>query len=162
MLGVFTIVITVHQQKMAREQRLEDLNESRYQRQREESRQGELATSQYQDELLVAYIKDMAKYLEKGNGSLTSNNVMATVARVKTLNIFRQLDPQRNVRIIRFLYEAGQLTKTQERPSLDISTAELRDIDFRDSAINKKKLNNITLTDIFLSNASFIEIEMEM
>ncbi|CAF1480948.1 unnamed protein product [Rotaria sp. Silwood1] len=115
---------------MAREQRLEDLNESRYQRQREESRQGELATSQYQDELLVAYIKDMAKYLEKGNGSLTSNNVMATVARVKTLNIFRQLDPQRNVRIIRFLYEAGQLTKTQERPSLDISTAELRDIDF--------------------------------
>ncbi|CAF4333333.1 unnamed protein product, partial [Rotaria sordida] len=126
-LGIFTIVITFHQQKMIREQRLEDLNESRYQRledlnelreqrqveeetaNRSNEFQRQLTTERYRDELLVAYINDMATLLEKRNGSLTADEVTATVARAKTLTILRQLDTQRNIQIVRFLYEAKQL-----------------------------------------------------
>ncbi len=99
----------------------------------------------------------MGELLKEYNGSLTSNEVMATLARAKTLNIFRELDPQRNVRIIRFLYEAKQLSET----SLDLSTAKLCDMDFRDSAVNGKRLDHLSLTSIFLSNATFIGIEMK-
>jgi uncharacterized protein YjbI with pentapeptide repeats len=103
----------------------------------------------------------MGELLKEYNGSLTSNEVMATLARAKTLNIFRELDPQRNVRIIRFLYEAKQLSETQKYPSLDLSTAKLCDMDFRDSAVNGKRLDHLSLTSIFLSNATFIGIEMK-
>ncbi|CAF5101196.1 unnamed protein product, partial [Rotaria magnacalcarata] len=79
---------------------------------------------------------------------------------VKTLNIFRQLDAQRNVHIIRFLYEAKQLTDTPENRSLDLSTAKLLDIDFRDAAVDGKQLDQLSLTGIFLSNVTFIGIKM--
>ncbi|CAF4444406.1 unnamed protein product [Rotaria sp. Silwood2] len=178
-LGIFTVVITFHQQKMAREQRLEDLNESRHQRLEDfrESRerrqveeqtanrsnefQRQLATDRYRDELLVDYIKDMATLLEKSNGSLIADKVTATVARAKTLTVFRQLDAQRNIQIVRFLYEAEQLTEIHKNSSLDLSTAKLRDIDFRDAAINEKQLGQLSLIGIFLSNATFMGIEME-
>ncbi|CAF1495751.1 unnamed protein product, partial [Rotaria sordida] len=158
---------------MIREQRLEDLNESRYQRledlnelreqrqveektaNRSNEFQRQLTTERYRDELLVAYINDMATLLEKSNGSLTADELTATVARAKTLTILRQLDTQRNIQIVRFLYEAKQLTGIHKNSSLDLSTAELRDIDFRYTAINTKKLNNLSLTGIFLSNATF-------
>ncbi|CAF1307610.1 unnamed protein product [Rotaria sordida] len=125
----------------SRYQRLEDLNESREQRQVEEKAanqsnefQRQLTTERYRDELLVAYIKDMATLLEKSNGSLTADEVTATVARAKTLTIFRQLDAQRNIQIVRFLHEAKQLSGIHKNSSLDLSTAKLLDIDFRDAA----------------------------
>ncbi|CAF5220336.1 unnamed protein product, partial [Rotaria magnacalcarata] len=164
---------------MTREQRLEDLNESRHQRLEDfrESReqrqleektpnrsnefQRQLATDRYRDELLVAYINDMATLLENSNGSLTADKVTATVARAKTLTVFRQLDAQRNIQIVRFLYEAEQLTEIHKNSSLDLSTAKFRDIDFRDAAINEKQLRQLSLIGIFLSNATFMGIEME-
>ena len=74
--------------------------------------QRELALEQYRDEVLVTYTTQIGELLEKGNGLLTSSPIIATIARVKTLNIIRQLDPLRSSNAIRFLYEAGQLTDT--------------------------------------------------
>lgn len=160
-LGVFTIVTTFHQQKLAREQRLEDLNESRSQRLREEQHQRELADTQYKDQLLVAYIKDLAELLETYNGSLTHDKTVANIARVKTLNIFRQLDAQRTIHIIRFLYEAGQLNSSPDHIPLDLSLAKLKDIDFRESAVNQRKLYFLSLPNAFLYNATFTELQMK-
>ncbi|CAF1460076.1 unnamed protein product, partial [Rotaria sordida] len=166
--GIFTIVITFHQQKTAREQRLEDLNELREDRREEAIRannanefQRQLATDRYRDQLLASYIQDMAAVLDKNNGSLTLNQVMGTVTRAKTLAVFRQLDTQRTIQIIRFLYESGQLWETDDRLSVDLSTAKLHDIDFRDIAINGENLIQLSLTGIFLSNTMFINITME-
>ncbi|CAF1210003.1 unnamed protein product [Rotaria sordida] len=166
--GIFTIVITFHQQKTAREQRLEDLNELREDRREEAIRannanefQRQLATDRYRDQLLAFYIQDMAAVLDKNNGSLTLNQVMGTVTRAKTLAVFRQLDTQRTIQIIRFLYESGQLWETDDRLSVDLSTAKLHDIDFRDIAINGENLIQLSLTGIFLSNTMFINITME-
>ncbi|CAF3236743.1 unnamed protein product [Rotaria socialis] len=155
-LGIFTIVITFQQQTAAKQQRNDDREAAQQQR----DQASNLDSKRYQNDRFDAYIKEMGKLLKENHGEIISSKVAITLARVQTLNIFRQLDAQRNVHIIRFLYEAKQLTDTPENRSLDLSTAELSDIDFRESSINKKILNNLSLTDIFLSNATFIGITM--
>ena len=155
-LGVFTVVITFEQQKAAKQQRDEDRLASELQREQDKI----LNDEAYKNELLNTYIKDIAKLLDEKNGSLTFDKVTATISRAKTLNTFRELDPQRIIRIIRFLHEAGQLNYLQSPSSLDLSTAELRGIDFRESAINKQKLANLSLIGMFLSDAIFTGIEM--
>ncbi|CAF1533281.1 unnamed protein product [Rotaria magnacalcarata] len=177
-LGVFTVVITFQQQsatkqqrdddrEAAEQQRINDRNASQQQRDQEKQEAGllriqekDLDKQRYENGRFDTYIEQMGKLLEEYHGSIKSSGVAATLARVKTLNIFRQLDAHKNIRIIRFLYEAKQLTDTPENRSLDLSTAELSDIDFREASINKKILNNLSLTDVFLSNATFIGITM--
>ncbi|CAF0939208.1 unnamed protein product [Adineta steineri] len=126
-LGIFTVVITFQQQQAAKQQRDEDRMASDKQRDQERN----LSDEKYKNERLDTYVKEMGLLLEKNKGSLVSKDFLATLARVKTLNIFRQLDSQRNTRIIQFLHEAKQLHETEERRSLDLSAAKLRDIDFR-------------------------------
>lgn len=157
-LGVFTIIITFEQQKAAKQQRDEDRYASELQRQQDKV----LNDEAHKNEVLNNYIKDMAKLLDEKNGSLTSDRVTATVSRAKTLNTFRELDPQRSIRIIRFLHEVGQLNHQENYSPLDLSTAELHGIDFRESAINRKKLDNLSLIGMFLSDALFIGMEMNM
>ncbi|CAF3502140.1 unnamed protein product [Rotaria socialis] len=166
-LGVFTVVITFQQQSAAKQQRDNDRNAAKQLRDQEKQdaellrkQEKDLDKQRYENSRFDAYIQQIGKLLEKYHGSIKSSEVVATLARVKTLNIFRQLEPQRNVQIIRFLYEAKQLTDTPENRSLDLSTAELSDIDFRESSINKKILNNLSLVNVFLSNATFICIKM--
>ena len=108
MLGIFTVVITINQQNAAKQQRVDDQKAAEANRRVER----EIATERYRDDILDAYIKDMGELFEKHNGSLISNQVPMTLARAKTLNILRQLDPQRNIRVIRFLHESEQLCGT--------------------------------------------------
>jgi uncharacterized protein YjbI with pentapeptide repeats len=172
MLGVFTVVITFHQQKLAqeqrnedmqllREQRLEDKNESRAQRKQEwdiaiknQEIQNQMAIDRYRDEVLVAYIKEIGELLEKNNGSLTSDSVTRTLARVKTLNVLRQLDGSRQIHVIRFLYEARQLSNTNESDAIDISKTELTNIDFRELTL-LMIIEKISLAVIHLQNCTF-------
>ena len=109
-LGVFTVVITFEQQKAAKQQRDEDRHASQLQLEQEKT----LNDESYKNELLNTYIMDMAKLLDGKKGSLAFDKVTATVSRAKTLNTFRELDPQRIIRIIRFLHEAGQLNYLQK------------------------------------------------
>ena len=104
MLGIFTIVITFQQQKVARQQRLEDKNESRLQREQDwniaqlaQAAQNKATSDRYRDEVLVAYIKEIGDLLRENNGSLTQTALTHTLARVKTLNTIRQLDGPRQI-----------------------------------------------------------------
>ncbi|CAF3499572.1 unnamed protein product, partial [Rotaria socialis] len=133
-LGVFTVIITFEQHNSSKQQREVDRKGSELQREQERN----LTDQKYQNDRFDTYINAMAKLLEENSGSLRRNDVTSTVARVKTLNTFRQLDAHRNVQIIRFLYEAKQLTDTPENLSLDLSTAKLFNIDFRDAAVDTK------------------------
>ncbi|CAF2134552.1 unnamed protein product [Rotaria magnacalcarata] len=171
-LGVFTVVITLQQQSAAKQQRdedrtaaelqrAEDRNASRLQRfedrnasQEQRQLERDLDDQRYKNGMFDTYIKEMGKLLQENNGSLTLNRVTATLARVKTLNIFRQLDGQRNIRVIRFLYEAEQLTETQENRSLDLSTAKLLDIDFHNTAVDEKSWDQLSLTSAYFNNAT--------
>ncbi|CAF3836380.1 unnamed protein product [Rotaria magnacalcarata] len=159
-LGVFTVIITFEQHNSSKQQREVDRKGSELQREQERN----LTDQKYQNDRFDTYINAMAKLLEKNSGSLRRDDVTSTVARVKTLNTFRQLDAHRNVQIIRFLYEAKQLTDTPENLSLDLSTAKLFNIDFRDAAVDAKlgvkKLDQISLAGIFLSNVTFAGIQI--
>ena len=157
MLGIFTVVITFHQQKAAQQQRQEDRQAAEQLRDLERN----LNDERYHNDVINTYIIDIAALLKENDGSLTSNSVMSTLARIKTLNVFRQLDSQRNMRVMRFLYEAKQLTGTEKQTSLDLSTAELSDIDFRNIAVNKKNLGHISLAGVLLSNVTFMDLEIE-
>jgi uncharacterized protein YjbI with pentapeptide repeats len=172
MLGIFTVVITFHQQTTAREQRLEDRIALREQRleDRDESRQqrkqdldianigreaqANATNRQYQDGLLVAYTKDTSELLERYNGSLTSNSLISALARAKAFSTIRQLDGLRNSLIIRFLYEAGQLTTTNQSSALDISTVELANID-KSVFKTVPKIGILSLAGALLKNCTF-------
>ena len=171
MLGIFTVVITFEQQKVARLQRVEDKSESRLQREQDWNisqtaiaAQNKASTDRYRDEVLLAYIKEIGDLLKENKGSLTNDSLTATVARIKTLNTIRQLDGARQAHVIRFLYEAKQLSHTDELVALDISTAELTDTDFEklewmleygQISLAGVLLKNCTLSDITLNNVNF-------
>lgn len=155
-LGIFTIIVTFHQQEVARQQRVEDRRASELQRELERN----LDEQRYKNNIFGDYIKEMGKLLKESNGSLTTDEVITTLSRANTLNIFRQLDGQRNTRIIRFLHEAKQLSETFEHVPLDLSTANLYDIDFRNLAIDGKKLTDFSLVGVFLSNITLFEMEI--
>ncbi len=149
-MGIFTVIITFHQEKIAAKQRAEDKESAHLLRELERS----LANEQYQNELLDNYIKEMGELIKENNGSLTTNPTIGALARAKTLSIFRQLDSQRNGRIIRFLYESGQINENKEYSPLDLSTAELHNIDFSLSLI-PSSLESISLSGIYLINVTF-------
>ena len=210
-LGIFTVVLTFHQQnvatkqraedrQLAREQREQDLNISREQRQQdlnmfalqreqdlnisreqrkldkelaEQMRKQEeflaekqrnlsekqqvhernIAQQQVEDSLLVAYMNDIAYLLHENNGTLTGNLLVSVIARAKTLAAIRRLDASRNSHLIRFLYEAKQLTNGNN--PLDLSGAELNGIHFDSVSIFHGTLRDLSLVGAFLRNSSF-------
>ncbi|CAF0834780.1 unnamed protein product [Adineta steineri] len=152
MLGIFTAVITINQHNATKQQRIEDHKVAEQNRQLER----QIAAERYRDDIFDAYIREIGQLLENYNGSLILSQVPMTLTRAKTLNIFRRLDPQRNIRIIRFLHESEQLSGIGEQRSLDLSTAELPNIDFRQLAIRGKQLYNISLAN----SASFYDTKM--
>ena len=177
-LGVFTIVITFHQQKVAEQQWAEHRSDSRLERELDwnisksnQEAQNIVVRDQYRDQVFVAYFKEMGDLLEKNqNGSFTSDGLMAAIARVKALNTFRQLDGSRQIHIIRFLYEAELLTNTNESVALDISTAELTDIDFRKIgrllqtgkvSLAGVHLKNCILNDTYINFFNFSSAEVK-
>ena len=185
LLGVFTIVITFNQQKIAREQWLGDQHELRQQRQqelnianaqRDEQRRDSL--KRYEDELLLDYVKEIGELLRESNGSLMSTTTTRILGRVKTLNALRQLDGSRSKLIIQFLYEALQLTDRNGSIALDISKATLLDItgnalntldeigtlSLRGATLENWRLNNSRLKKIdfsfaMLSNIDFSSVQ---
>ncbi|CAF1272896.1 unnamed protein product [Rotaria sp. Silwood1] len=117
-----------------------------------------IAQEQLRDSLLVTYMNDIGLLLKENNGSLTSDPVTAIIARAKTLNSIHQLDATRNAFLIRFLYEAKQLTSGAN--PLDLSDAELSGIDLSSENIFHRKLHNLSLAGAVLHNASFSKLDL--
>ncbi|CAF4091361.1 unnamed protein product [Adineta steineri] len=182
MLGVFTVIITLHQQhvgvqqrmedrKIARELREQDLNISREQRlhdlnmlglQREQdlnisreqrTQDKEIAEERLRDAVLVAYLNDIANLLKDNDGILTRNPTVAIIARAKTLTAIRQLDSSRNSYLIQFLYEAKQLFS--DANPLDLSNAELNAVDFNINKNVHQNFRKLSLAGALLRNSSF-------
>ncbi|CAF4391547.1 unnamed protein product, partial [Rotaria magnacalcarata] len=79
--------------------------------------------------------------LERNQGSLTNNTVIAALARVKTLSIVRQLDSND---------KSGQLTPSQN--PLDLSTADLNNMN---SSISELPMHQLFLAGAHLRFSSF-------
>ena len=208
-LGVFTAVITLHQQNVATQQRFEDrqlaneqreqdLNISRTQRledrllareqreqdlnisreQREQDKQTAklqcdqdktladeklahdklLVEEKMRDDLFAKYMNDITQLLKENNGSLTTDPITAFIVRVKTLTVIRQLDPIRNTHLIRFLYDANQLTNGAN--PIDLSNAELDGINMSMASVFLHKIHYLSLAGAYLRNSSLNKLDL--
>jgi uncharacterized protein YjbI with pentapeptide repeats len=165
--GLITIVLTLNQQKGADRRWGEHMNISREQKLQDESRsqkkidhEWKIAINQYRNKVFLNYMKEMGVLLKESKSLLTNNPLTHTIARFKTLTVLRQLDGLRQQHVIRFLYEARQLTNTNESNALDISTAELIDIHYDTSSWFLRR-GNISLAGVFLQNSTFREIILQ-
>ena len=113
-------------------------------------------TMRRRDSLMTTYIQEMNVLIEQHNGTPTKNPWTAILMRVKSLTLIRQLDAERNSRVVYFLYAAGLLTDRQYPPPLDLSEAELDGIDLSDW-IFKQPMRDLSLAGAFLRNASFVD-----
>jgi uncharacterized protein YjbI with pentapeptide repeats len=166
-----------HQQRredreLAREQRLQDLNQSILQRDLERTIGNEaqniseyrrihelqLEDKRYRDNILINYINQISDLLQKNNENLTNISLSTTLVHSKTLTLIHQLDSNRNSQVIRFLYEAGLLNARDKFP-LDLSESELFNIDMS-SKIYGKKMQNLYLSGVDLTNSSFVNRDL--
>jgi uncharacterized protein YjbI with pentapeptide repeats len=172
LFGVITIIVTLRQQNQSdrhwnermnfsRQQQLDDNIKSQKQRQLDrdiakmhQEARSKIAIDQYRNRVFLDYIKEISVLLKESNGSLTSNSLTHAIARVKTLTVLQQLDGLRQRHVINFLYEARQLTNTNESNALDISTADLANIYFEQSSWLLCE-NKISLAGVFLQNSMF-------
>ena len=170
--GALTIIMTFYQLKQADEHWNERMNFSRQQQLEDDIKsekhfnqtwqiamlnqdtQNQITIDQHRNRVVLDYIKEISVLLKESNGSLTRNSLTHAVARFKTLAILQQLDGLRQKQIISFLYEAGQLTNTNESDALDISAANLGDIHLNiPSTIMCRR--GLSLRGIMLQNSTF-------
>ena len=155
-LGIFTVIMTNNQHKEAMRQNARDLEIRMQDQEREDARsesQRRLSREQYEDELLINYMKDMTNLSKANNGSLTSNAQTAILARASTLTTIRQLAGQRSTYILLFLYELGELNSSNV--PLNIATAKLVDIDLHPDSTGVIEFERISLTRIVVQHSTF-------
>ncbi|CAF3308919.1 unnamed protein product [Rotaria socialis] len=88
--------------------------------------------------------------LKTNEKPLSSNPIIFSLVRAKTLNVIEQIGPIRTVYLLMFLYGAGQLSIGEN--SLDLTEARLDNIDLR----NQRNLVKIFLNGAHLHDALFI------
>jgi uncharacterized protein YjbI with pentapeptide repeats len=179
---VFTIVTTVIQMNLGKQQREQDLhiamknreqdlqiskenrekdfeiaNQTRIlQNEIEENRRiADIQTQQNQqmNAVLAVYLKDMAELMLLGNFTI-SDRMIATVIRAKTLTTLGQLDGKRKGHIVRFLYEAKMMITGQ--PAIDLTEADLSNVD-----LTNYKLVNASLVKCNLFGAVFSHAHLQ-
>ncbi|CAF1460149.1 unnamed protein product [Rotaria sp. Silwood1] len=130
------------QRNMTRDQRIHEINieQERFKKDHEK----------YLDGLLLSYYSEMGELIQKTNEKpLSSNAIISSLARAKTLNIIEQVGPRRAAHLLMFLYGSGQLSLGEK--SLDLTEAYLNDLDLR----TQRNLVNLFLSGAYLNNASF-------
>jgi uncharacterized protein YjbI with pentapeptide repeats len=147
MIGVFTIVTTLLQQKSSFQQREQDKSESTLLRKQSDR----LADNLQKETILVNYLNDISKLL------ITENHTKILVhIRIKTLTSLRQLDPERKRYLLLFLYES-ELIYQQNFSLLKLNGADFNGVQFSGTLDNKCAFTGIYLYDVYLSNSSFID-----
>ncbi|CAF1518023.1 unnamed protein product [Didymodactylos carnosus] len=147
MIGIFTIVQTLQQQTIADGTRSKDLEIATFQRQQDI----DMAENLQNETIIINYIKEICQLLIENKND--TNNIIATVIRANTLIVLRRLDPKRKRLIIQFLYEAKLITK--DNNPVDLSDAELNNVDFTNSIFN-----SIKLTGVYLINSTFVNTQL--
>ncbi|CAF3155470.1 unnamed protein product [Rotaria sp. Silwood2] len=181
--GLFTVVITIYQQRIAQLQRGQDLDIAHQQRAHDiELAQQQRAEDRKQaEELNISIVQALAAdrqhkhdlsladnlqkesvlvgYLKEMADLLDKNkftlndHVRVSIVRPKTLSVLRQLDSHRKVHLIRFLYES-ELIITDKNP-LDLTDADLDGIDL--SFLN---LDSISLKSVHMRHALLIRANL--
>ncbi len=121
-------------------------------------RELEIAERRAQDDTLKAYLDDMTGLMidhhlrpSGAEESLEDIQDVRAVAQAHTVTVLRRLDGDRKASILRFLYEAGLITKG--RSVLDLSGADLRKVSLRKANLREVDLSSADLREAYLNRA---------
>ncbi|CAF1148014.1 unnamed protein product [Didymodactylos carnosus] len=160
MIGIFTIVLTIHQNHSSNQNRLNDLEIAN--RQREQDQQQ--ADESQKEQIYAAYIKDMSELFMKtdlnvvyseSNESILDVLRFLAVTRARTVSTIRQIDIKRKQYLIHMLYESGVINNLKR--AIDLSGADLSHIDLSSSSASLKW---IVIRNVNLTNASFVNVDL--
>jgi uncharacterized protein YjbI with pentapeptide repeats len=116
---------------------------------RQRQRELEIEDQRAQDAALQAYLDQMGVLLVERD-LLEALHGPSTLARAYTLTILERLDPDRKRIVVRFLYEAGLLTR---RTELTLRVVRLEEANLRYAALANMYLAGINLTGADLKEA---------
>jgi uncharacterized protein YjbI with pentapeptide repeats len=174
-LSLITIVFTVQQDarqdaiETERAQRAQELENQRAQAERElENLRTEQAT-------LQAYLDQMTTLLlDRNLRTANENSDVRRLARGRTIIVLDQLSGFRQVRVLRFLYEAKliQPTPTNEQPVTSLNNASLPDIEIpgrpflrgahlQQANLSGSNLHHIDLRETYLAGAELQRANLE-
>jgi hypothetical protein len=118
----------------------------------------EIAEWQAQEDTLKAYLHDMTglmidHHLRPSGVEESPEDIqdVRVVAQAHTITVLRRLDGNRKASILRFLYEAGLITKGHS--VLDLSGADLRKVSLRKANLRNVDLSSADLREAYLNHA---------
>ena len=155
MIGIFTVVTTVLQQDNAIQQRDHDKLQALLQRKQSDSQADDLR----QETVFAKYLDDITKLL-----LLDNETHYLMYIRSKTLATLRQLDPSRKNQIILLLYDNKLIYRHPDRlisNFLKLNEADFNGIYLRGTLEFKCFFLRLYLHDVYLSNSSFIDCNLE-
>jgi uncharacterized protein YjbI with pentapeptide repeats len=151
MIGVFTIVTTVLQQKLSTQQREQDKQDALLLRQQSEQQADNLR----KEAVFATYIDDVSNLLMMENETRSLRHI-----RTKTLTSLRQLDPERKRHLLLFLYENELIYRHSSKLSsslLKLTYADFNDITIKGTIEVHCSFEYLYLRDVYMSNSSFID-----
>ncbi len=126
-------------------------------RQNEILSQGEEAEeNRNQQALLIKYLDDISKLVEKGLLTLNddeNSKTQRTIARARTLSVLRALDSDRKGELIQFLSAAKLIEKSK-------SIIDLNQADLKNANLNSAVLIRVSLESVKLGKASLVRANL--
>lgn len=158
LLAVFTVILTLQQESIAKINRNVDLRIATERHQQNLA----LAIDEQRNAQLVAYMREVSDLLLANNFSL-SKQILKSIVQPKTLAALRQLDETRKSYLLRFLHES-QLLSTLNPPFLRLVGANLSHIhigtvgestNMRYTSLNGASLENALFTSVSFGYSDF-------
>ena len=155
MIGIFSIVFYIHQQKLDNQRLGHDQQMTNWTLQQAQQQADDLF---YRD-TLKAYIDEMSNVLFKAELSeqaFVDSAARRSYIRSKTLRALEELDWQRRTRVFLYLYEQKLLPRSSINQSLSLSSACLVNIRVQSSLV-AYQFRSLSLPLVDLTNASLIQ-----
>jgi uncharacterized protein YjbI with pentapeptide repeats len=149
MIGIFTVITTIQQQKLSSLQREQDKQAAILLRQQSEHQ----ADNLHKENVYATYLDDVSILL------MSNNEQSLMQIRAKTLSSLRQLDSERKKYLLLFLYDSALIYHYSQKPIssvLKINDADFNGIYFQGTTESSCSFMHLYLHDVYLSNASFI------
>ncbi|CAF3014548.1 unnamed protein product [Rotaria socialis] len=150
MIGIFTVVTTIQQQKMSSLQREQDKNDALLLREQSDNQ----TAHRHKETIYATYLDDVTKLLMSNN-----ETKRLVYIRAKTLIILQQLDSERRKDVLLFLYESELIYHhplTTITTLLKVNNADFNGIHFERTEKVECTFKFLYLHHVYLSNASFI------
>ncbi len=159
-MGIFTVVYTLQQNKLAQANREQDLDIARANREndlkiaRENAEKDAIEQQKIRQQTVYdSYIAEISKTIHNDDFNISKDNQLMYI-RIQTLNALHQLDHDQKREVIVFLYENGLILANSQK-HIDLRGADLVGMKFVRSASFLCELNSLYLAGVLADNITF-------